>query len=173
MIFAFSDVVTFYFDNTDLTYAVEDNFTDNAIAKQVRLEFIFYVSILFDLLFTYGLETCCSGFSKITLFLELFLMEHISIKNSLDSKLQIYSICSIRKRSRNRAIVEKLQFISHIHNYDPDLSMTSQIVTATMCTANTLYPSVWSFAFCFSFTFLLFTEVLAQILAQNWHHIKS
>ena len=41
MIFAFSDVVTFYFDNTDLTYAVEDNFTDNAIAKQVRLELIF------------------------------------------------------------------------------------------------------------------------------------
>ena len=37
MIFAFSDVVTFYFDNTDLTYAVEDNFTDNAIAKQVRV----------------------------------------------------------------------------------------------------------------------------------------
>ena len=35
MIFPFAEVVTFYFDNTDLTYAVEDNFTDNAIAKQV------------------------------------------------------------------------------------------------------------------------------------------
>ena len=38
MIFPFAEVVTFYFDNTDLTYAVEDNFTDNAIAKQVIIE---------------------------------------------------------------------------------------------------------------------------------------
>ena len=35
IIFPWEEVVTFYFDNTDLTYAVEDNFTDNAIAKQV------------------------------------------------------------------------------------------------------------------------------------------
>ena len=40
-------------------------------------------------------------FSKISQFLEQFLMEHIDIKVSLDSKLQIDSICSIRIRSIN------------------------------------------------------------------------
>ena len=42
-----------------------------------------------------------SGFSKISHFLELILMEHIDTKNSLDSKLHIYFICSIGIRSRN------------------------------------------------------------------------
>ena len=54
MIFAFSDVVTFYFDNTDLTYAVEDNFTDNAIAKQVSLDSVlkyFLTSIVMSVLY--------------------------------------------------------------------------------------------------------------------------
>ena len=40
------------------------------------------------------------GFSKISHFLGRVLIEHIDMKNSLDSKLQIYSICSIRTRSR-------------------------------------------------------------------------
>ena len=38
------------------------------------------------------------------------LMEHIEMKKSLDSKLQIYSICSIRIRSRNWDIFEKPQY---------------------------------------------------------------
>ena len=37
------------------------------------------------------------------------------MKDSLDSKLQIYSICSIRIRSRNWDIVEK----PRMHNFDP------------------------------------------------------
>ena len=45
---------------------------------------------------TYGLGLNCSGFSKIFHFLERVLTEHIELKNSLDSKLQIYFICSIR-----------------------------------------------------------------------------
>ena len=43
----------------------------------------------------------CCGFSKILYFLVRILMEHIERKNSLDSKLQIYSICSNKVRSRN------------------------------------------------------------------------
>ena len=46
----------------------------------------------------YWLEIC--SFSKISHFLERILMEHIDMKNSLDSKLQVYSMCSIRIRSR-------------------------------------------------------------------------
>ena len=38
--------------------------------------------------------------SKITHFLEGILMEHIDIKISLDSKLQVYTICSVRIQSR-------------------------------------------------------------------------
>ena len=34
-------------------------------------------------------------------------MEHIDVKNSLNSKLQIYFICSIRIYSRKRDIIEK------------------------------------------------------------------
>ena len=47
------------------------------------------------------------GFSKISHFLERILMEHIDMKNSLDSQLQIDSLCSIRIHSRSRDIVEK------------------------------------------------------------------
>ena len=42
----------------------------------------------------------CSGLLKIFHFLERILMEHMDMKNDLDSKIQIYSICSIRIRSR-------------------------------------------------------------------------
>ena len=45
-------------------------------------------------------EKVCFTNSTISRFLVRILMEHIDIKNSLDSKLQIYSICSIRIRSR-------------------------------------------------------------------------
>ena len=48
-------------------------------------------------------------FSKISRFLERVLMEHISMNNSLDAKLQTCSICSIRIRSRNRDIFKKPQ----------------------------------------------------------------
>ena len=37
----------------------------------------------------------------ISRFLEVILMEHIDMKSSLESKLQIGYICSIRIRSRN------------------------------------------------------------------------
>ena len=43
-------------------------------------------------------------------------MEHIGIKRSLDSQLQIDSIRSIRIRSENQDIDEKLQ-----HNSDPSV----------------------------------------------------
>ena len=46
------------------------------------------------------LELSCSGFLIITYFLERILMEHMGMKNSLESKLLINSICSIRIRSR-------------------------------------------------------------------------
>ena len=42
--------------------------------------------------------------SKISHFLDGILIEHIDTKSSVDSKLQIYSICSIRIRSRKRDI---------------------------------------------------------------------
>ena len=45
-------------------------------------------------------KICCS-FSKITHFQERILMEYIDKKNSLDSKLEVCSICSFRNRSRN------------------------------------------------------------------------
>ena len=50
---------------------------------------------------TDGLELSCCSFLKFSRFLERILMEHINWKNSLDSKLLIYSICSIKTRSRN------------------------------------------------------------------------
>ena len=48
------------------------------------------------------------GFSKISRFLERIQVEHIESKSSLESQLQICSICSIRIRSKNRDIVGKL-----------------------------------------------------------------
>ena len=45
-------------------------------------------------------------FLQISWFLEWFLMEHIDMKNSLVSKLQIYSLSSIGNPSRNWNIVE-------------------------------------------------------------------
>ena len=47
------------------------------------------------------------GFSKISFFLERILTEHILMKNSLDSKLQSYSLYSIRIRSRKQEIFKK------------------------------------------------------------------
>ena len=46
-------------------------------------------------------------FSTISHFLEWILMEYIGMKPSLDFRLQIYSIHSIRIRSRNKDILEK------------------------------------------------------------------
>ena len=45
------------------------------------------------------------GFSCSAIFLERFLIEHILMKNRLDSELQIYSICFIIIRST----IEKLK----------------------------------------------------------------
>ena len=42
----------------------------------------------------------CNGLLKIFHFLERILIEHIGMKNSLESKLQSYSICSTRTSSR-------------------------------------------------------------------------
>ena len=53
----------------------------------------------------YWLEIC--SFSKISHFLERILMEHIDMKNSLDSKLQIHPLCSIRIPFRKRVIFKK------------------------------------------------------------------
>ena len=46
---------------------------------------------------------------EISQVLERILMEHIESKNSLESKLQINSICSIRIFSRNGDIFDKGQ----------------------------------------------------------------
>ena len=46
------------------------------------------------------LELYCNGILEISHFLERIPTEHIDIKNSLDSELQISSICSIRLSSR-------------------------------------------------------------------------
>lgn len=35
MIFPIEEVVSFSFENTDLSYAIEDSFTDNAISTKV------------------------------------------------------------------------------------------------------------------------------------------
>ena len=48
------------------------------------------------------LEICCSDFSMISHFLERILIEHINMKNSLDFKLQVCSMCFIRIRSKNK-----------------------------------------------------------------------
>ena len=45
-----------------------------------------------------------NGFWLITQFQEQIPMEHIDMKNSLDSKLQVYSICSIRVNFSNLVI---------------------------------------------------------------------
>ena len=50
------------------------------------------------------------GKSRFSRFLEEVLMEHIDMKNSLESELQIYSLCSMRNPSRNQDIVKKLQY---------------------------------------------------------------
>ena len=42
-----------------------------------------------------------SGFSRISPFLEGIRMEHIDMKNSLDSKVQVYFICSVKNLSGN------------------------------------------------------------------------
>ena len=57
----------------------------------------------------FKLELCRSGFSTISQFLERILMEIIGTKNSLDFKLYIECVCSIRIRSRKRDIFGKPQ----------------------------------------------------------------
>ena len=49
----------------------------------------------------------CSGFSTISRLLETIRMEHIDKESSLDPKLQIGYICSVRIPSRNRDIIGK------------------------------------------------------------------
>ena len=72
------------------------------------------IMVIFDFIIfgieenTQGLEVCCSGFPKISHFLEQILIEHIGMINSLGAKLQIYSLSSIRVRSRKYDISEKL-----------------------------------------------------------------
>ena len=56
---------------------------------------------------TDGLELSCCVFSKISHFLEGILMEHIDMKNRLDSKLHVSSMFSIRIRSRKWDIFDK------------------------------------------------------------------
>ena len=48
-------------------------------------------------------------FSKISYFLERVLVEHIDMKDSLDSSLQTCSLCSIRIRSRKLDMFKKPQ----------------------------------------------------------------
>ena len=54
-------------------------------------------------------------FSKISYFLERVLVEYIVIKVYLDSKPQIYSPFSIKVRSRNRGILEKLLQLENLN----------------------------------------------------------
>ena len=55
------------------------------------------------------LELSFSDFLKISCSLERILTEHVYTKASLDSKLQISSICPIRVRSRKRDIFKEMQ----------------------------------------------------------------
>ena len=48
-----------------------------------------------------GKPLSCYVFLEISYFVERVRMEHIAMKYSLECKLQIHSICSIRTRSRN------------------------------------------------------------------------
>ena len=57
--------------------------------------------------YTVNLHKVSTSFSTISWFLEGILMQHVDMKLSLDSKLQIDFICSIGIRSRNRVIVAK------------------------------------------------------------------
>ena len=59
-----------------------------------------FVELVDNAAFSCGLEPKQSRVRHFHSFLELSLMEHIGVKNSLDSKLQIYSICFIGTRSR-------------------------------------------------------------------------
>ena len=59
-----------------------------------------------------ALMKVCVGFSMLSKFLGRILMEYIESICSLESKLFLISICSIRNPSRNRDIFEKLQHIS-------------------------------------------------------------
>ena len=47
------------------------------------------------------------GFLTISQILERILMGHIGTKNSLDSKLQVYSMCVINIRFKKQDILEK------------------------------------------------------------------
>ena len=62
--------------------------------KASRWSLFSYVSHVSKII-TDRLELSCCGFSNISHFLERILMEHIDMRNSLDSKLQIYSLCSL------------------------------------------------------------------------------
>ena len=60
------------------------------------------------------IEVILFGFFRITYFLERILMKHIDMENSLDTKLQVYSICSIRICPIKLVILKKLR---HNFNY--------------------------------------------------------
>ena len=69
-------------------FEVQGTFAENQRISQVR-----------KVCPTDGSEMRCGGFSTISQFLERILMEHIDIKNSLDFRLKICCICSLRIRS--------------------------------------------------------------------------
>ena len=56
------------------------------------------------------------GFSALSRFLERIRIEYKETKDSLESKLQIHTSCSIRKRSKNREIFEKRTYIKVTKN---------------------------------------------------------
>ena len=56
-------------------------------------------------------------------FLERILMEHIGTKISLDSKLQNYSICSTRIRSRKWNIFEKPKQLNSNSSVDREVEV--------------------------------------------------
>ena len=84
----------------------------------IGIESALIVAIIGSQMMDWGLEISCSVFLTISHFLEQILMEHIGMKNHLDSKLQIDSIFSIGIRSRNRDIVKKpSQHISDLYEH--------------------------------------------------------
>ena len=72
------------------------------------------ISESIEFIYIQGFEICCSGYSKVSYFIDWIIMEHIKKICSLESKLFFISICFIKIRPRKWDIIQKL--LQHIFN---------------------------------------------------------
>ena len=92
-------------------------------------------------------------FSEISHFLERILMEHIDMKNSLESKLHTYSICSIRNRSKDEIWSKyRKSFEPLCKKVIPNCSLLNRLALRFNCFKSVSYKSLyfWFFTFVFS-----------------------